>query len=63
MRASVDDGFSIEELKRLNRVRLSQQVIWFSDILNAARRAAERNYLELWPRNQMKWGNAYRGPI
>ena len=39
-------GFSERELIRINRVRLHQQVLFVSDVMDAGGRAIDRRYLE-----------------
>ncbi len=45
MRCFLRMGFTRSELVRLNRVRLAQQVIFLSDVLDAGGRALDRKYL------------------
>ncbi len=45
MRRFLGMGFSRSELVKLNRVRLAQQVIFVSDVLDAGGRAIDRKYL------------------
>ena len=45
MTAFVDNGHSIAELERLNRVRMHQQVLFVSDVFDSSGRVLEKRYL------------------
>lgn len=49
-------GCSIKDLLRLNRVRLHQQALFLSDVLDARGRALDRKYLIRRPINE-KWSS------
>ena len=49
MRRFMKMGCSVKELTRLNRVRLAQQCIFVSDVLDAGGRALDRKYLNCRP--------------
>ena len=49
MQVLADAGFSPEQLQRLNRVRIHQQVLFLSDILTASGRLIERDALDRRP--------------
>jgi len=49
MRALEGLGFRDEELRRLNRVRCRQQVLFLSDVFDASGRALDSRYLNLRP--------------
>ncbi len=42
-------NYSSEELQRLNRVRMHQQVLYLSDVMDASGRAIDRRYLQPRP--------------
>ncbi len=49
-------NYDTQSMCKLNRVRLHQQVIFLSDVMDASRRAIERKYLEAWPWNK-QWSS------
>ena len=46
MLAFVDNGHRAEELERLNRVRMHQQVIFVSDVFDSSGRVLDKKYLK-----------------
>jgi len=52
MRLFEDAGFSPQDLKRLNRVRVHQQVLFLSDVLGACGKNLDQHYLERRPDNE-----------
>jgi hypothetical protein len=46
VQALVDEGYKGEELIRLNKVRIHQQVLYLSDVLNANGRSVDLKYLD-----------------
>jgi hypothetical protein len=58
--ALVDEGYKEEELHRLNRVRIHQQVLYLLDVLNANGRLVDLKYLE--ERAGTDW-SAYNFPL
>jgi hypothetical protein len=56
MKRFLSMGFSRTELIRLNRVRLAQQVLFVSDVLDAGGRALDRKYLLRRPHRD-KWSS------
>ena len=53
IQALVDDGYKGDELVHLNKVRIHQQVLYLSDILNANGRSVDLKYLDR--REGTKW--------
>ncbi len=49
-------NYNTQLLCKLNRVRLPQQVIFLSDVMDASGRAIERKYLEARPWNK-RWSS------
>lgn len=54
MRLFVELGFSPADLKRLNRVRLFQQVVFLSDVLGASGKVLDERYLKRRPAGE-RW--------
>lgn len=48
IQALVDEGYKGEELVRLNKIRVHQQVLYLSDILNTNGRSVDLKYLAQW---------------
>ena len=46
MQAFIDEGYKDDELRRLNRVRIHQQALFLSDVLNANGRSIDLKYTE-----------------
>lgn len=60
MQAFIDEGYKDDELRRLNRVRIHQQALFLSDVLNANGRSIDLKYTE--ERAGIPW-SSYKFPI
>lgn len=56
MRKFWEIGFDVADLIKLNKVRLHQQVVFFSDVMDASGRRLDKKYLEKRPDGE-KWSS------